>query len=109
MNTDFVPLSSLLETMKTPSFEELSEAEAILAAEQEIQDPAPASPPPAPAAEATSPEPAPEPADPEPEVEVEKVCSEPKILLDRDGDRITRIRVLCSCGQSIHLDCDYGA
>ncbi|MDA7665461.1 hypothetical protein N8648_02820 [Verrucomicrobia bacterium] len=39
--------------------------------------------------------------------EPEKECEEPKILLDREGDKIRRIRVLCSCGQSIVLDCNY--
>ena len=31
--------------------------------------------------------------------------SQPKIELQREGDRITRIQVFCSCGQLIELDC----
>ena len=34
-------------------------------------------------------------------------CKEPKVLIDRDGDRITHIRVLCCCGHSIVIDCRY--
>lgn len=32
---------------------------------------------------------------------------EPQITLERDGDRITRIKVQCSCGQVIELNCAY--
>lgn len=31
----------------------------------------------------------------------------PSITLDREGDRIVRIRVQCGCGQMIELDCGY--
>jgi hypothetical protein len=31
----------------------------------------------------------------------------PLISLDREGDRITRIHIRCTCGQVIDLDCDY--
>ncbi len=33
--------------------------------------------------------------------------AEPEIQLDREGDRITRITVRCSCGQVIELNCTY--
>lgn len=32
---------------------------------------------------------------------------DPKITLHRDGDRVQRIQIDCSCGQVISLDCDY--
>jgi hypothetical protein len=32
---------------------------------------------------------------------------EPRVTLDRNGDRITGIRVQCSCGQVIELVCRY--
>ena len=31
----------------------------------------------------------------------------PKLFLDRDGDKIVKIRVLCGCGKSITLNCQY--
>lgn len=31
----------------------------------------------------------------------------PSISLERDGDRITTIRIECSCGQVIELSCSY--
>ncbi|MBI5386124.1 MAG: hypothetical protein HZA90_15750 [Verrucomicrobia bacterium] len=31
----------------------------------------------------------------------------PKVTLQRDGDRVTRIQVICACGQQIELDCVY--
>ena len=34
---------------------------------------------------------------------------EPQVLLQRDGDRVTNIRIQCSCGQVMDLACDYGA
>ena len=33
---------------------------------------------------------------------------EPKVTLERDGDRISSIRVHCSCGQVLDLACIYG-
>lgn len=33
---------------------------------------------------------------------------EPQITLERDGDRVTLIRIQCSCGQLIELGCVYG-
>lgn len=106
MNTDFVPLSSLLESMKAPSFECFErEISPSVPNEKPTQTPAPRdadTPPATPKTETQEPPPPPKPAP-------EKVCSEPKVLLDRDGDKISRIRVLCSCGQSIVLDCQYPA
>lgn len=32
---------------------------------------------------------------------------EPKVSLERDGDRVTQIHIQCSCGQSIQLACLY--
>jgi hypothetical protein len=31
----------------------------------------------------------------------------PAVTLQRDGDRITHIRVQCGCGQVIELECSY--
>jgi hypothetical protein len=31
----------------------------------------------------------------------------PDISVERDGDRITRIRVQCACGELIELECTY--
>jgi hypothetical protein len=31
----------------------------------------------------------------------------PKISLEREGDRVTRISVFCTCGQVTVLDCGY--
>jgi hypothetical protein len=31
----------------------------------------------------------------------------PTITLQRDGQRVTHIRIQCSCGQVINLDCEY--
>lgn len=32
---------------------------------------------------------------------------QPAVHCERDGDRITRIRVTCACGEIIELDCAY--
>lgn len=32
---------------------------------------------------------------------------EPKLTLEREGDRVSRILVQCSCGQILEIDCDY--
>jgi hypothetical protein len=32
---------------------------------------------------------------------------EPTMTLEREGDRVTRIKVQCPCGNVIVLDCDY--
>jgi hypothetical protein len=31
----------------------------------------------------------------------------PVVTLKRDGDRVTRIQVRCSCGETVELDCAY--
>lgn len=33
--------------------------------------------------------------------------TEPKVTLHREGDRVTRIEIRCSCGQCLELDCAY--
>src|SRR6185369_11463795 len=33
---------------------------------------------------------------------------QPTISLERNGDRVTSIRIECACGQVIELDCRYG-
>jgi hypothetical protein len=35
--------------------------------------------------------------------------SAPEVTFKRDGDHITQIQIRCSCGESMILDCDYGA
>ena len=34
-------------------------------------------------------------------------ASSPKVTLEREGDRITRIEIQCTCGQIIELQCLY--
>jgi hypothetical protein len=34
---------------------------------------------------------------------------EPKVTLQREGDRVSAIHIVCSCGQTIDLACDYPA
>jgi len=34
-------------------------------------------------------------------------CSQPKITLQREGEVVSRIRIQCTCGQVIELDCTY--
>ena len=34
-------------------------------------------------------------------------CKQPEITLQREGDRITQIRIQCGCGQLIELGCQY--
>lgn len=34
-------------------------------------------------------------------------CNQPEIILQRDGDRVTQIRIQCGCGQIIELGCQY--
>jgi hypothetical protein len=96
MSHDFIPLSSLAESLKTSSFEDLStEKPPGSPSSSPVKEPdsnpgSAAAPPPAAKTEAH-----------------ESTCQEPRILLDREGEKITQIRVLCSCGQSIVLDCKY--
>ncbi len=96
----FVPLTSLMDTMRNESFETLDTQTATLA-EPTIDSAA---------------EPSIQAHEEAAEVSDEKQaiaevsshsCNEPKVLIDRDGDRITHIRLLCCCGQSIVVDCQY--
>ena len=96
----FVPLTSLMDTMRNESFETLDTQTATLtepaidsAAEPSIQAHEEA-------AEVSGEKQAIEEAS-------THTCNEPKVLIDRDGDRITHIRLLCCCGQSIVVDCQY--
>jgi hypothetical protein len=43
---------------------------------------------------------------PSEKLEHQKICA-PKVRLEKQGDRITRIVVECGCGQQIELDCVY--
>ncbi len=52
--------------------------------------------------------PAPKPSPPSPCAPAERQPSgAPQISLTRDGDRITKIRIVCSCGAVHELDCLY--
>lgn len=33
--------------------------------------------------------------------------TKPEVTLQRDGDRVTQIRIRCGCGQVIELGCEY--
>jgi hypothetical protein len=35
--------------------------------------------------------------------------AEPVVSLEREGDRVTRIKIRCRCGHTIELTCDYEA
>lgn len=37
----------------------------------------------------------------------ESCSGDPVVALERNGERITRIRVQCSCGKLMILDCEY--
>lgn len=39
----------------------------------------------------------------------EKKIGEPRVSVQRDGDRVTHLRIQCSCGQVIDLACVYDA
>jgi hypothetical protein len=34
-------------------------------------------------------------------------CGEPRLSLQRDGDKITSVHIECACGQVIDLACEY--
>jgi hypothetical protein len=34
-------------------------------------------------------------------------CEQPKVTMQREGDKVTSIRIECSCGQVIDLSCIY--
>ena len=50
--------------------------------------------------QAPTPTPPPAPATP-------ATAAEPRVSVERDGDRVKRIRVECPCGETIELDCEY--
>lgn len=55
-----------------------------------------------------APRPAPEPSPPPPaSPHALHAGNPPKITLERDGDRVTHIRIACSCGEVFELVCDY--
>jgi hypothetical protein len=39
----------------------------------------------------------------------EKKIGEPRVTVQRDGDRVTHLRIQCPCGQIMDLACLYGA
>ena len=96
----FVPLTSLMDTMRIESFETLDTQTATLA--EPAIDSAAESP-------IQTHEEAAEVSGDKQAIEEASVhtCNEPKVLIDRDGDRITHIRLLCCCGQSIVVDFQY--
>ncbi len=96
----FVPLTSLMDTMRIESFETLDTQTATLA-EPAIDS---AAEPPIQTHEEAA-----EVSGDKQAIEEASVhtCNEPKVLIDRDGDRITHIRLLCCCGQSIVVDFQY--
>ncbi len=71
--------------------------------------PAPTSPPPsnsAPTAPAF-PSPVPAASTPTQAKESHPAHGKPIVTLQREGDKVTRIRVQCGCGETIDLDCLY--
>ena len=96
----FVPLTSLMDTMRIESFETLDTQTATLA--EPAIDSAAESP-------IQTHEEAAEVSGDKQAIEEASLhtCNEPKVLIDRDGDRITHIRLLCCCGQSIVVDFQY--
>jgi len=38
---------------------------------------------------------------------LEKKIGEPRVTVQRDGDRVTHLRIQCTCGQIIELACVY--
>ena len=100
---DFVPFGGDLGNQSTASFVRTGSGTPVDAAPSEI---APVSP-----AEANDLpgqiHPAPAPGG-EPGNEGEAASTAPPVLeYEREGDVVRRVIVNCSCGQSIHLDCDY--
>ena len=39
----------------------------------------------------------------------EKRIGEPRVTVERDGDRVTHLRIQCTCGQILDLACVYDA
>ena len=54
-----------------------------------------------------SPRPPAEPTSPPPAPPTPRTPAPPKISLTRDGDRVTHIRIECSCGEVVELACEY--
>ncbi len=44
---------------------------------------------------------------PEPAEGEEPAQTHPELSLEKDGDKVTRIKVDCTCGETIVMDCDY--
>ena len=44
---------------------------------------------------------------PEPAEGEEPAQTHPELTLEKDGDKVTRIKVDCVCGETIVMDCDY--
>jgi len=42
-----------------------------------------------------------------PTAPVEKKICEPRVTVQRDGNRVTHLRVQCTCGQVLDLACSY--
>ncbi|MEQ8765113.1 MAG: hypothetical protein RL885_14365 [Planctomycetota bacterium] len=36
-------------------------------------------------------------------------CIQPQVLVQKDGEKITRIDIVCPCGNTIQVNCDYEA
>ena len=96
----FTPLTSLMDTIRSESFESLETCEQTLPEVAVDPDPNKSN----------------QNSTQLPEKVIEDIvavesndedCKEPKVLIDRDADRITHIRVLCCCGHSIVIDCQY--
>jgi hypothetical protein len=40
---------------------------------------------------------------------MEKKLGEPRVTVQREGDRVTHLRIQCTCGQIMELACVYDA
>jgi len=36
-----------------------------------------------------------------------KTCAQPKVTVQREGDRVSCIQIQCTCGRTVELVCDY--
>ncbi|MGA1013976.1 MAG: hypothetical protein ACO3VS_02465 [Limisphaerales bacterium] len=109
----FVPLSDMMDTMRSETFESI-QSEKDLMPEASVKHPDPH----AEGVTAHS-EPLDSTKKPTANDSVQSIspesarphnlesCQEPRVLIDKEGARITKIRVLCSCGQSVVVDCRY--
>ena len=98
MSQQFTPLSTLAPTPTEASFQDFSVTPTFTTPETEKDKQSPPSPTSPTDSGMTSLEEKDNPTCP---------STQPTLVLDRDGDRITRIRVLCGCGQSVTIKCDY--